>query len=102
MNQQSGKLGRQAKGVVAALLVVATLPPQVIAGANSYMYEMLESPSQTVLSAEAKGRVTIYDGLKNETVERALDQQFNRIESIMFIRTQDEQENGEYEADDDC
>ena len=96
------KLGRQAHGVVAALLVVVALPPQALAEEVSYTQQMLESPSQAVLSAEEKGRVTIYDGVKNETVERALDQQFQRIDSMMFIHTQHQQESGEYAADDDC
>jgi hypothetical protein len=40
------------------------------------------------IEAEAKGRVMIYDGLKNETVEEALNAQFGRIDRMMFIRTQ--------------
>jgi hypothetical protein len=44
----------------------------------------------------------IYDGLKNETVEEALNAQFGRIDRMMFIRTQFIQENGEYEAEEEC
>ena len=44
----------------------------------------------------------IYDGLKNSTVEKAMDDQFNRISSMMFVRTEYEQENGELIADEDC
>ena len=105
MNLKSGKLeqlGRRARGVVTALFVLAALPPQAAAEENGYMREMLDSPSSSVLSAEAKGRVTIYDGLRDETVERALDQQFERMQNMMFIRTQHQQEVGDYQADDDC
>ena len=44
----------------------------------------------------------INDGLRNETVEQALDHQFGRIENMMFVRTVYVQENGEQEVDDDC
>jgi hypothetical protein len=58
--------------------------------------------SYSDIEAEAKGRVMIYDGLKNETVEEALNAQFGRIDRMMFIRTQFIQENGEYEAEEEC
>ncbi len=45
----------------------------------------------------------IYDSLKNETVERAMNEQFGRIDKMMFVRTQYEQGNGDYETEeDDC
>lgn len=62
----------------------------------------LHNPSATVLLAEAKGRVTIYDGLQNEEVEQALDDQFGRIDNMMFIRTKMTQPNGDAQVDDDC
>jgi hypothetical protein len=62
----------------------------------------VSSAQASDIEAEAKGRVMIYDGLKNETVEEALNAQFGRIDRMMFIRTQFIQENGEYEAEEEC
>jgi len=94
--------GRSLQAVVTALLLLAVQRSQAAAEENSYSYKMLNSPSEAVLSAEANGRVTIYDGLKSKTIDRAMDRQFNRIENMMFIRTRHPQKNGEYETDDDC
>jgi hypothetical protein len=69
---------------------------------DSYQERVLFSPSPEILQAEANGRIMIYDGLKNETVETALDNQFDRIENMMFVGTVYVQENGEYEVEDDC
>jgi hypothetical protein len=44
----------------------------------------LFQPTQADLKSESKGRVMIYDGLTDKTVERALDQQFDRVETMMF------------------
>ena len=70
--------------------------------AGDYQQNMLLSPSEHILVAEARGRVMIYDGLKNETVEKAMDEQFSRIDSMMFVRTLYKQESGEVVADEDC
>ena len=70
--------------------------------AGDYQQNMLFTPSEHILVAEARGRVMIYDGLNNNTVEQAMDQQFNRIDSMMFVRTQYEQADGDFIADDDC
>lgn len=69
---------------------------------GSFQERMLFSPGPEILQAEARGRVMIYDGLRSDTVERALDQQFGRIDSMMFVRTVHVQENGEYEVEDEC
>ena len=68
---------------------------------DEYQNSVLFSPSPGILKAEAKGRVMIYDGLDNETVELAMSEQFNRIENMMFVRTQYLQEDGEYEVEED-
>lgn len=86
------------KMILLSLLVTTTS----VLAESGFQQNVLFSPSNNMLLAEAKGRVMIYDGLKNETVETAMTEQFNRIQNMMFIRTQYVQENGEYEAEDDC
>jgi hypothetical protein len=39
--------------------------------------------------------------MKEEEVEMAMENQFDRIENMMFINTQRRTETGEYVADDD-
>jgi hypothetical protein len=70
------------------LLMGALLAPLArAADANqSFQYKTLFNPTPAQLKAEARGRVMIYDGLDNAVVERALDQQFGRIEHMMFTR----------------
>jgi len=85
--------------VLVSGLFMASIPASAV---DSYQQRVLFSPSAEILQAEARGRIMIYDGLKNETVEKALDSQFDRIENMMFVRTVHIQENGEFEVDDDC
>jgi hypothetical protein len=48
---------------------------------------LLFNPTSRQLELESKGRVNIYDGLKDTEVAHALDSQFDRIQSMMFVRT---------------
>ena len=83
--------------VFAALLVTLSSAQAY----DSYQLKVLFTPTKSDLDAEARGRVMIYDSLKNEMVEKALNEQFGRIDRMMFIRTQLMQESGEYEAEED-
>lgn len=47
----------------------------------------LFSPTENDLKNEAKGKIFIYSGLKDIEVDRALDQNFHRMQSMMFIKT---------------
>lgn len=46
----------------------------------------LFQPTSGQKAQEAKGKVVIYDGLTDATVDKALDQNFDRIQNMMFIR----------------
>jgi hypothetical protein len=70
------------------LLSIALAPPAMATDPNDrFQYNALFNPTTGQLKAEARGRVMIYDGLDNRVVERALDEQFDRIEHMMFIHT---------------
>jgi hypothetical protein len=51
-----------------------------------YQQRLLMNPTSSQLAAEERGRVHIYDSLEMNTINKALDQQFDRIENMMFIR----------------
>jgi len=89
---------------VLALALGAHTDQTIASGAapGGYDENVLFNPSEAVLLAEAKGRVTIYDGLEHSVVDHALDTQFGRIESMMFVRTRETLPDGEVEVDDDC
>ena len=57
------------------------------AASDDWQLRMLHEPTDTQLAMEKKGRVFIYDGLTDVQVEQAVDQQFDRMGSMMFIRT---------------
>jgi len=88
--------------LIGLLLSTVLASPTMVADANDhFQYNALFNPSPAQLVAEARGRVMIYDGLDNEVVEHALDKQFDRIEHMMFIRTQQTQPDGEVIVEDD-
>lgn len=83
--------------IINMLLVLVSMP----AKADSYQYKSLFTPSDFTLKSEAKGRIMIYDSLTSKTIDKAMDEQFDRIENMMFVRIVHEQENGEYYVEDD-
>jgi hypothetical protein len=66
-----------------------------------FQVNALLNPSKELLLAESRGPITIYDGLDNAIVERALDEPSGRIENMMFIRTRHPGVEGEVTAEDD-
>lgn len=84
------------------LLMVFTLGGAMAAAANadpssmkSWQMGRLFEPTQNQLKWEAKGRVMIYEGLMDKDVERAFDEQFDRLEHMMFIRVVVTDDSGE-------
>jgi hypothetical protein len=68
---------------------------------DSFQQKVIFTPSNSSLTAEANGRVMIYNGLKSDMVDEVMNEQFDRIENMKFVGTQYLQENGEYEAEDE-
>lgn len=90
---------------VALALLGATLAQGEAAagarGAESWQLKQLHTPSPSLREAEQRGRVTIYDGLNVAEVNQAMDEQFERIESMMFIRTEHPTPEGKVLVEDD-
>ena len=88
--------------IVAVVALAAGLGQAAAADEGGYYRNALLNPSEAVLLAENRGRVTIFDGLEEDIVDRALDEKFERIGHMMFIRTRHVQQDGAVESDDDC
>lgn len=93
-----------ALALLAAALGSSVAPAHAAGGGYSaYQQKVLFEPGQSVLKAESRGRVNIYDGLDESQVDRAMDEQFERIEHMMFVRTRSVAEDGTPAyADDGC
>jgi len=79
--------------------------PAGIAGAEeadsmrAWKLGLLFNPGEQQLRLEGKGRVVIYDNLKSSDIERALEEQFDRIENMMFVSTLITDDEGNYMRD---
>ena len=51
---------------------------------EQWQFNRLFNPSQRDKQREQQGHIVIYDGIKDVTVNRALDQHFERIKNMMF------------------
>jgi len=91
--------------LILIMLLMGTLLPPLARAADAndgFQTNALFNPTPAQLKAEARGRVMIYEGLDNTVVERALDEQFDRIEHMMFVRTrQSTPDDDEYIVEDD-
>jgi hypothetical protein len=67
--------------------------------ADKWQMNRLFEPSQEERQREARGMVMIYDGLRDTTVNQALDDNFDRIENMMFTRVKITDEHGQPRLD---
>lgn len=86
-------------GIAANLMFQESLAEDRVA---DWQLRQLHEPSSGLLSRESDGWVTIYDGVMVSEVDRAMDQQFDRIDSMMFVRTRWPVEEGSYYEEPDC
>ena len=89
--------------VLVGMLIAMLLVPfsTIICAEDAFQLNVLFNPPSSQLKAEERGRVMIYDGLDEEVVDRALDEQFDRIEHMMFTRIRHARPDGSYEFEDD-
>jgi tellurite resistance protein len=69
------------------------------AGVSDIELRRLFEPTTSERAAEAKGEIYIYEGLRDIDVQRAMDEQFGRVENMMFIRTIKTDETGKTARD---
>jgi len=71
--------------------LIAVLITATGAGAESddrgWQLKKLFSPTSQDLARAAAGRVFIFDGLRDTDVELAMQSEFERVGSMMFVRT---------------
>jgi len=80
------------KFIFSMTLTTLTILSTTAAVAEDAVYElqkkMLFQPSEHMIANEIQNnRISIYEGMKLADVERAMDEQFDRIDNMMFIRT---------------
>ena len=80
-----------------AAIVLSVSAPASVADndkIDSYQQNALFHPSSNQLRRESQGFVYIYDGMTDKTIDKAMDDQPGRIESMMFVNTLMTDENG--------
>ena len=89
--------------VISTLLMLAIIIAHpASASADSWQERILFNPTPAQLDMEkSRGRIMIYEGLKDVQVAEAMDSQFDRIEHMMFTGTVVTDEQGEVLIDEE-
>ena len=88
--------------MAAMLLAGCTFSAAQAVAEPGWQERRLLAPSAAQQLMERQDRVYIYDGLHEDTVSRALDTQFERVQNMMFVGVRHTTADGEEYADDDC
>lgn len=71
---------------IAALLVITAVSAAQAADVRDIELRRLFEPTPSERATEQQGRIYIYDGLNRDDISRAMTEEFDRVESMMFIR----------------
>lgn len=83
--------------LIASVLTLLISSPQAAFSDSVYHHWQMQhllQPSPKQLGQEQRGKIFIYDGLKDKEVDQVMKKQFDRIQSMMFIRTIITDDNG--------
>ena len=81
--------------ITAAVVTTSLHCGDARADLNDWYMQQLFEPSEMQLAMERRGRVMIYNGLRDTDVQRALDEEFDRVDSMLFTGTVVTDEDGE-------
>ncbi len=81
--------------MVPLVLLWSAAVPTMAAELRDIELRRLFQPTPAEIRAEGSGRIYIYEGLRDVDVARAMQDEFDRIESMMFIRVKVTDEQGE-------
>lgn len=75
--------------IACGLTLVMSSPQAAYSDAlySRWQMQRLLHPGEAQLKQESRGRVFIYEGLKDKEVNRVMREQFERIDSMMFVGT---------------
>ncbi len=73
--------------IPATVILFASTLQAAYADVNSWQMARLFEPTPAQVKHEQTQRVMIYYGMKDTDVNRAMDEQFDRIETMMFTGT---------------
>jgi len=73
--------------IPAAVILFASTLQAAYADGKSWQMAHLFEPSPAQVEREQTQRVMIYHGMKDTDINRAMDEQFDRIETMMFTGT---------------
>lgn len=91
MNTKINKQSGMNKSISLALMlclgsVVLVSSANAAPNVDKWQSRLLFEPSSQQLELERKGRIMIYEGLLDQTVDQVLDTQFDRMQNMMFTR----------------
>ncbi len=94
-NRRLTWLGRYSLGLGALAILCAVATPTRATELRDIEIRRLFEPTPAEIRAEQSGRIFIYEGLRDVDVARAMREEFDRVDAMMFIRVQVTDEQGE-------